>query len=178
MKRLEQYLPKCYVVPEYIDALDDAKTKLQQYLEGKFPAFKFQDYILDYFEQMANTLEHSDFHYVLVERCPVEGILFFAKLDLINGRLTQAQYDYLLNRSQSLTFYPNPLTDDFITINTDNKSPCDIVERVSQLIPPFNLIKLRASFDTIKQRIKQQGRECELEHYSDEYLKTMIEAYI
>lgn len=176
---LKQSLPFCYVVPEYIDALDDAKTKLQQYLDGTFSAFEFQNYILDYFEQVAVNLKDCElFTYVLVERCPVEGILFFAKLDLFNKRLTQNEYDYLLKRSQSLTFYPNPLKDDFITFNTDNKTPSQIADQVYEVIPKITLIKLKASLDTIKQRIQQRGRECELEHYSDDYLNTMVRAYI
>lgn len=178
LNQLKQYLPNSYVVPEYIDALDDAKTKLQQYLEGDYSAFKFQNYILDYFEQIADSLEHSTYDYVFVERCPVEGILFFAKLDLINKRLTQAQYDYLLKRSQSFTVFPNPLIDDFVAINTDDKSPGQIAEQVLELIPQFHLIKLRASLDTIKNRIQQRGRTCEIEHYSDEYLKMMVECYV
>ena len=83
-----------------------------------------------------------------------------------------------MKRSQSLSFYPNPLTDDFITINTDNKSPSDIAEQVDRLIPPIRLIKLRASLITIKQRIQERGRTCELEHYTDEYLKMMVESYV
>ena len=74
LNQLKQYLPNTYIVPEYIDALDDAKTKLQQYLDGTYSAFKFQNYILDYFEQIADSLEHSTYDYVFVERCPVEGI--------------------------------------------------------------------------------------------------------
>ena len=178
LNELKRYLPNCYVVPEYIDALDDAKTKLQQYLEGNYSAFKFQNYILDYFERVAKSLEHSSYDYVLVERCPVEGILFFAKLDLINRRLTQAQYDYLLNRSQSLTVFPNPLTDDFATIHTDDKTAYQLAQQTLALIPNVSLIKLRASLDTIKSRIQQRGRACELEHYSDEYLKMMVECYV
>ena len=174
---LKDWLINCYVVPEYIDALDDAKTKLQQYLDGTYSAFEFQNYILDYFELVANSLVLSTYDYILVERCPVEGILFFAKLDLINGRLTQEQYDQLLERSQSLTFYPNPLKDDFVSIHTDNISPCQIAECVFGLIPQFKLIKLKASIGTIKRRIQRRGRACELEHYTDEYLKTMIETY-
>ena len=176
---LKKQLIFCYVVPEYIDALDDAKSKLQQYLDGTFSAFEFQNYILDYFEKVADELKDCTlYYYVLVERCPVEGILFFAKLDLLNNRLTQNEYDFLLKRSQSLTFYPNPLNNDFITFNTDHKSPDELTEEIQYYLPRFQLIKLRASIDTIKHRIQQRGRACELEHYSDEYLKTMVEAYI
>ena len=92
------------------------------YLDGYYPAFMFQNYILDYFESVVKTLQDSSYDYIFVERCPVEGILFFAKLDLDNGRLTLPQYEYLLHRSQSLTFYPNPLTCDYVSFNTDNKT--------------------------------------------------------
>ena len=175
---LNLFLPNCYIVPEYIDALDDAKTKLQLYLEGSYSAFAFQDYILDYFEQVANRLKSSTYDYILVERCPVEGILFFAKLDVLNHRLTQAQYNYLLNRSQSLTFYPNPLKDRTAVIYTDDMLPYQITQYALSLLPNVNIIKLRASIPTIKKRIQQRGRACELEHYSDEYIKTMVESYL
>ena len=178
LNQLKDDLPNSYIVPEYIDALDDAKTRLQLYLDGYYPAFMFQNYILDYFESVTKTLQDSSYDYVFVERCPVEGILFFAKLDLDNGRLTLPQYEYLLHRSQSLTFYPNPLTCDYVTFNTDNKTPRQIAELVHPLIPRFSLIKLKASLDTIKQRIQQRGRTCELEHYSDDYLKLMVATYV
>ena len=34
LNELKQRVPNSYVVPEYIDALDDAKDKRQQYLDG------------------------------------------------------------------------------------------------------------------------------------------------
>ena len=175
---LKMYLPNCYIVPEYIDALDDAKTKLQLYLEGSYSAFAFQDYILTYFEQVAKELKDSTYDYIIVERSPVEGILFFAKLDLINHRLTRAQYDYLLHRALSLTFYPNPMKDKDITIYTDNMLPYQLVQRVLNELSDVSIIKLRASIDTIRNRIQQRGRACEIEHYTDEYLKTMVESYV
>ena len=175
---LKMYLPNCYIVPEYIDALDDAKTKLQLYLAGSYSAFAFQDYILTYFEQVAKELKDSTYDYIIVERSPVEGILFFAKLDLINHRLTRAQYDYLLHRALSLTFYPNPMKDKAVTIYTDDMLPYQLVQRVLNELSDVNIIKLRASIDTIRNRIQQRGRACEIEHYTDEYLKTMVESYV
>ena len=180
LNELKAHLPNCYIVSEYIDVLDNAETKLKDYLEGSITAVDFQNYILDYYESVANQLKDSTYDYILVERSPVEGIVFFAKLDLINHRLTQAQYDYLLTRAQSLTFYPNSLTDNAITISTDYMSPNQITQLIISMISDFKvgIVKLRASLPTLKRRIQQRGRECELEHYTDNYLKTMIQAYL
>ena len=180
LNELKTYLHNCYFVSEYIDVLDDAETKLKNYLEGSISALEFQDYILDYYESIANQLKDSNYDYILVERSPVEGIVFFAKLDLMNHRLTQAQYDYLLTRAQSISFYPNSLIDNAITISTEYMPPNQITELIISIISDFDIriIKLRASLITLKQRIQQRGRQCELEHYTDNYMKTMIEAYL
>ena len=45
-------------------------------------AYDFQHYVLDYFERVADELKNSSYDFVFVERLPVEGIQFFAKLDL------------------------------------------------------------------------------------------------
>ena len=84
LNEFKTYLHNCYIVPEYIDVLNDAETNLSNYLNGLMPAFDFQNYILDYFETVANQLKNSSYDYIFVERTPVEGILYFAKLDLIN----------------------------------------------------------------------------------------------
>ena len=180
LNELKTHLNNCYVVSEYIDVLDDAETKLKLYLEGSISALEFQDYILDYYESIANQLKDSNYDYILVERSPVEGIVFFAKLDLMNHRLTQTQYDYLLTRAQSISFYPNSLIDNAITISTEYMPPNQITELIISIISDFDIriIKLRASLITLKERIQQRGRQCELEHYTDNYMKTMIEAYL
>ena len=64
------------------------------------------------------------------------------------------------------------------TINTDNMLPYQLVQRVLNGLPDVSIIKLRASIETIKNRIQQRGRACEIEHYTDEYLKTMVESYV
>ena len=179
LNHLKQALPYTYVIPEYIDALPDASDKLNQYLNARISAFAFQDYILDYFESMANKLKDSTYDYILVERTPIEGIQFFANLDLINERMTEQQYNALLQRAQSMTFYPNPSLAKSITINTDLMEPYQVLHLVLSMLSDFDfdVIKLRASFTTIKQRIKQRGRQCEIEHYNDDYLKALIASY-
>ena len=155
LKRLNKYLPNCYVIREYIDVLPDAKDKLQQYLDGTYSAFSFQEYILDYFESVAKELKDSSYDYILCERTPIEGIIFFAKLDLLNHRMNKAEYDYLINRAKSLKFYPNPLDDDALTINTDRMSPYKISQYVLSKLHTnsFRIIKLRASLPIIRERI-------------------------
>ena len=170
-------IPNSFIIPEYIDELEDADMKLKQYLEGTISAYQFQDYILDYFESVANRLTNSIYDYIFVERTPIEGILCFAHRDLINQRMTQVQYNQLLHRAKSLTFYPNPLEDESITIYTDNLSPCQIVQHIISSLPSITTIKLRASLTTLKTRIHQRGRQCEIQHYNDDYLKEMIETY-
>ena len=176
LNELKRTLAKSYVIPEYIDSLDDASDKLNQYLNGSISAYAFQQYILDYFESMAIQLKDSNYDYILVERTPIEGILFFAHLDLINNRMTEHQYNALLERAQSMTFYPNPSLANSITINTDYMEPYQILHLVLSMFSDFDfdVIKLRASFATIDARIKQRARPCELEHYTDDYLRTMI----
>ena len=119
INELKTLLPNSYIIHEYIDVLDDAQSNLNDYLEGFMTAFDFQDYILDYYESVANCLFDSSYEYVLVERSPLEAIQVFAKLALNSNKLTQAQYNTLLQRAQSLTFYPNLLLEDGITILTD-----------------------------------------------------------
>ena len=194
LEEIKPYIPNSFIIPEYIDALPDAETKLKEYLEGTISAYDFQQYVLDYFESVANELKNSSYDFIFVERLPVEGIQFFAKLDLMNKRITSEQYEALLKRAQSLTFYPDPSSidsDQTITILTNHLSPFQISQKVLQclLLPTgcfgdnrfhlqdVRIIKLKASLKTIKERINKRGRQCELEHYSDDYLKTMIEKY-
>ena len=68
LNELKAHLPNCYIVSEYIDVLDNAETKLKDYLEGSITAVDFQDYILDYYESIANQLKDSNYNYILVER--------------------------------------------------------------------------------------------------------------
>ena len=174
---LKLHLPNCYIIPEYFEALDDAEDKLKANLEGTMSAFDFQNYILDYFESVANELKDSSYNYIIVERSPVEGIEFFAKLDVIKERMTLTQYDYLLNRAKSLTFYPNPFIDESITIHTDSMLPNHITPFIISMLPKIRVVKLRASLPVIKDRIIKRGRLIEIEHYNNDYLKTMIQCY-
>lgn len=183
LDELKLHIPNSYIIPEYIDKLPDAETKLKMYLEGKMSAFDFQEYVLDYFEQIANELQNSSYDIIFVERLPVEGIQFFAKLDLQNGRITNEQYNKLLKRAKSLSFYPDPSEvaeqARTITIKTDYLSPHQISQKVIHHLKSSNIriIKLHANLQTLKERIIRRGRMCEIEHYSDDYLKTMIENY-
>ena len=177
LNELSNQLSNSYVIPEYIDVLDDAQQLLHDYLEGILPAYDFQDYILDYYESVANSLINSSYDYILVERSPVEGIVFFAKLDLDNNRLTQTQYNLLLQRAQLMSFYPNPLKDESITLFTDNLTSSQLTEFIEPWLSNISVIKLRASLFTIRSRIHERGRLCEIEHYTDDYLKRMIESY-
>ena len=164
LEEIKSRIPNSYVIPEYIDALDDAENKLKAYLEGSMPAYDFQQYILDYFESVSEQLKNSYYDFVFVERLPVEGIQFFAKLDLMNNKLTNEQYETLLNRAKSLTFYPDPSKEKSITIKTDLLSPFQISQMALNHIQDVSIIKLKASLDTIKERIIKRGRSCELEH--------------
>ena len=177
LEELKASIPNCYVIPEYIDALDDAENKLKEYLDGSMSAYDFQQYVLDYFEMVADELKNSYYDFVFVERLPVEGIQFFAKLDLTNKRITNEQYKALLKRAQSLTFYPNPTIEPSITIKTDLLSPFQISQLALNYLRTHRIIKLKASLETIKERIVRRGRSCEIEHYTEDYLKFMIETY-
>ena len=178
LNELSNLLPNSYVIPEYYDALDDAHDRLNDYLEGVYPAYDFQDYILDYFDTVANQLANSSYDFIFVERSPVEGILFFAKHDLDTNRLTQAQYNLLLQRAQLMSFYPNPLdNDNAMTLFTDNLSAEQLAQFILPLLSRIRTIKLRASLFTLRYRIQQRGRLCEIEHYNDKYMREMIDSY-
>ena len=180
LNELKTHLPNCFVAYEYIDVLDNAEKYLNKYLKGVITAHGFQHYILDYYEDVANQLKDSDYDYILVERSPIEGIIFFAKQDLLNKRMTQYEYDELLERAKRMWFYPDIRTDNAITIKTDDMTTEQIAKLIITFINDFdiNIFKLRAEAKTLKQRIQQRGRECEIKHYDDDYIQTMIENYV
>ena len=180
LNELKTLLPNSYIIPEYIDVLTDANTNLENYLNGYMTAFDFQDYILDYYESVANCLFDSSFDFVFIERSPYEAIQVFAKLALLNDKLTQAQYDSLYQRAQLMSFYPNPSNNESITLCTDYMTPHELAQQVITTINDFDniaIINLRASLPVLKNRIEKRGRECEIEHYTDDYLKSLISLY-
>ena len=90
LNELAKLLPNSYIIPEYIDVLEDVDYRLNDYLEGLMPSYNFQDYILECYDSMTYKLIISHYDYIFVERSPVEGILFFAKLELDGNRHTEA----------------------------------------------------------------------------------------
>ena len=179
LNTLKTKLINAYIIPEYIDVLPDAQINLDNYLQGKLSAYQFQDYILDYYEEQAKELINSSYSFILVERSPIEGVEIFAKLDWNNHRMTKAEYDCLLERAKSMSFYPNPLLDnESITLYTNHRTPEQLAYLVERyIVEGCNVIKLRASLSVLKSRIHQRGRIYEIEHYTDDYLKTMIKTY-
>ena len=165
-----------HIIREYIDALSDSNDKLTAYLNGQLSAYAFQSYILDYFE-LASKL-NTDYDYVLVERCPLEGLQFFAKLDVKNGRMTLDEYLLLIMRAKGMTFYPDPsTTKNILKIHTDERSPEEVCDIAYEHIDNVDVIQLKVKPETIKQRIRQRGRQCEIDAYTDEYLKYMCKKY-
>ena len=179
---LYKMLSKCYkvyVIHEYIDVLPDAQQKLTDYLTGVITAYTFQRYILDYYASMCKL--NAEYDYILVERIPIVGLQFFGNLDVKNNRLSVNKYNELIMYAKSLTFYPNPVEACCKTmiICTDNTAPSTIAEFAYDLITHdiTDVIMLTASAATIKQRIKQRGRQCEITAYSDEYIQYMVDNY-
>lgn len=173
---------RVYIIREYIDVLPDANDKLTDYLNGKISAYDFQNYILDYYEHSSWLI--NDYDYVLVERCPVEGLMFFAKLDVNKGRMSLDEYLTLIMRAKCMTFYPDPSTGvseptskNRLTIHTDDKTPDEITDIVYGHIDTIDIVQLKVKPETIKHRIIQRGRECEIDAYSDDYLKYMCKHY-
>ena len=167
---------RVYVIREYIDVLPDANDKLTDYLNGKISAYEFQNYILDYYERSSWLINEYD--YVLVERCPIEGLMFFAKLDVNKGRMSLDEYLTLIMRAKGMTFYPDPSTSkNRLVVHTDERTPDDILDIVYGHIDSIDIVQLKVKPETIKQRIIQRGRQCEIEAYSDDYLKYMCKHY-
>ena len=164
-----------YAIREYIDVLADSNDKLTAYLNGQLSAYRFQDYILDYFETSSYLI--NDYDYILVERCPLEGLRFFAKLDVKNGRMTSEEYKVLIQKAKSMTFYPNPSEAKIISIDTDLMTVEDITNEIISYINEIDIVQLRANPDTVKRRIKERGRQCEIDSYTDDYLKFMCQEY-
>ena len=165
-----------YVIREYIDVLPDANDKLRAYLSGQLSAYDFQNYILDYYEVNSRVLEPYD--YILCERCPTEGVEFFAKLDLDRQRMTKDEYKQLVDRAKSLTFYPSPARQAKIKrIYTDNFSIQELTAEILLTINDYHIVQLLANPETIKNRIISRGRQAEIEAYSDEYISYMVSTY-
>ena len=164
-----------HIIREYIDALPDANDKLTAYLNGQLSAYAFQNYILDYFDASSKLI--NDYDYVLCERCPLEGLKFFARLDVKNKRMTEDEYKKLIDRATSLTFYPNPSDAKIMSIDTDLLTPSDITDEIISYVDEVDIVQLKANPTTIKERIRQRGRQCEIDAYSDEYLKFMCDMY-
>ena len=170
---------KVHVIHEYIDVLSDAQQKLTDYLSGVITASEFQRYILNYYA--SNTYLINDYDYVLVERIPIVGLQFFGKLDVKNKRLTIDEYNELVTYAKRLTFYPDPTDSkcNTISICTDYMDPSTVADLSYQLITDnvTDVIMLTATAPTIKQRIIQRGRQCEIEAYTDEYIQYMCQEY-
>lgn len=93
---------ECHFIPEYIDG--DAKrgqTMLNDYLKGNLSAYDFQDYILDYYKSALAMMDNC-YHPSIIERSPIEGIEVFAKNDVMNGRLTEEEYNELHEKAEEI----------------------------------------------------------------------------
>lgn len=178
---IEKYNYSCIVIHEYIDVLPDAEQMLSDYLNNTISSYQFQNYILDYYDQQSKLIKDDIVDFVLVERSPIEGIINFAKLDLLNNRLTNEEYKQLLTKAESLDFYPNITYDNSFTIDTAQFTipyTINIIDDLITRFPFFSVIRLRADSSTIKERIIKRGRECEVKHYTDDYIKNMLNTYI
>ena len=165
-----------HIIREYIDALSDANDKLTAYLNNQLSAYAFQNYILDYFD--ASSKLDNEYDYVLVERCPMEGLKFFARLDVKNKRMTEDEYQKLIDRASLMSFYPNPDNcKNILKIDTDDMLPDGITGLVYDFINDVDIIQLIAKPMTIKQRIIQRGRIAEINAYDDKYLNYMCGMY-
>ena len=164
------------VIREYIDVMMDGTDKLNDYLCGDMSAYDFQDYILDYFDMSSWLLNRYD--YILCERNPVEGVLFFARLDVDNNRMSTYQYETLLERASSMTFYPNPLTSNRICrIDTTNLTPVGVAKLISESIDDIDIAQLTADPKILLGRINGRNREGETDAYSLSYVEHMCQTY-
>lgn len=170
---------RVHVIHEYIDTLLNAQEKLTAYLNGDITAYEFQRYILGYYA--SNTYLINEYDYILVERCPIMGLKFFGGLDVKNNRLSEYDFDELMDYAESMSFYPNPYEQrtKVVRIATDKMTPDDIAELAHDLIVDglVDVLLLTAKPKTIKKRIRQRGRQCEIEAYTDDYIQYMVDNY-
>ena len=164
-----------HVIHEYIDVLDDAGEMLQKYLHHEIPAVDFQDYILRYYDRSSMLIGSYD--YVLVDRCPIAGLKFFGGLDVALGRMSEYDYDQLMDYATSLTFYPDP--SETYSVDTTGLCSDDVVDVCYKLIARDKpgVIKLTASPDVIFKRIQHRNRAGEVEAYDKQYIQHMIDNY-
>lgn len=131
MNALCDKLDKCHVnwikVPEYIDMMEDGLDMLNKYLSRKISSFKFQKYVIDYYNKFLMNLNVNGDEVLIFERSVDDAISCFSKIEFDQGRLSLSEYNSLYEMAYNInTNYNLPsyfLLDngfDFTCLKTDD----------------------------------------------------------
>lgn len=83
-----------HIVPEFIDAMDDAQEMLEKYLRHDITSFEFQQYVLNYYDWYF-TNKCSNVHaddILLFERVLDDSVMCFANLDNYKDELSDEEF--------------------------------------------------------------------------------------
>ena len=179
------YQDQAYIIKEYIDYDEDGNNKLNDFLDGKYPAYDFQKYIVDCY--MKQFIEADKFFFdkkgqkiIICERHPLESLLFASfKLDQHQmGYL----HDYIKDCCEKLRI---PLPTECYQIIFRGEATGSAVNTDESLTKVANKIKVRKcdnknlfvhlDVDDKQQlsRLMKRGRESDLKYLNEprmEYL--------
>ena len=170
------------VIPEYIDESDGVKH-LNEYLDNKhLYAYDFQAYILNHYREYIKGKNFSDYDYVIMERDPLRGVTFFARMDLNNSYISLAEYNSLFIRAIEVrTDIKEAVGDNYsdytVTYDTSNRDINNIVNDIIENFLDADEIRLDATPKIIYDRINKRNREGEAEAYDMKYIKYMCQNY-
>lgn len=164
------------IIPEFIDAMEDGKKKLQERLSGDLSNKDFQIYILESYEYLCT--KFSNFPRRIIERSPVEGAEIFS--------LTEDFHDLILERAEELHKkhdIPDPRDLGTLAVVDANFPTENVIADVHKIINDdlrngvkHRTIYLRISPETSFDRVKSRSQESD-EGYYFEYLKRICDKY-
>ena len=190
LEKISNYNIVCY--PEYIIA--DNKKALQMLndrINNKISPFIFQNYILDVWESLfkSNEQKKNNKSISIFERTPQDSVECFGYIDRSENKLTQQEFDSLLDRCNDLYFkYSFPLISPnvrkLIIINSYATMMNDIINRILSIISKDirqgirnRIVYIHSDVFTAHNRIQCRARRGE-EKYSIDTLSKYHKRYL
>ncbi|ELP89191.1 hypothetical protein EIN_485930 [Entamoeba invadens IP1] len=175
------------IVQEFIDySPQKGKKYLEDFLSGKMNCFEFQSFVLDCYD-----LQLTDFcstkKLIIMERGPFDSVGLFTRQSLIDGRISQENFDKLIEKIHVIEKkYQIPTTDTFNMEARDmaysnEKSVFESLENgIYKTVEDSSdlLIYLYSSVPKKQlDNIKKRGRKGE-ENYDVNYMMKINNAYM
>lgn len=176
-----------HVVPEFINAMDDAQEMLEKYLQHDITSFEFQQYVLNYYDWYF-TNKCSNIHaddILLFERVLDDSVMCFANLDNYNDELSDEEFVNVFKLAKKINakynipsyfannnfvFYPiktiNPVVDGKVI--TEIVKAC---ENVNLVIGLYN------EPTTCYERMLKRNRPGEKEAYPPQRISSFSDTY-